>query len=239
MYSLARKIFSWNFDNLKAIAWQRLCEALCVVGSIKEVGKTLLKMGDPLPEDKRELAHGSILQEIVMRMGQITLLTWTGESSASNSCLPSSPAVYSQPPFVPPCVERGELKKRVDELRDVIPLGDAMMIYGRVTRLQPVRFTNFRLLLPCIVFDVTNINTEQGNVYRVETTSLGDVEFTTADSLPLKDPQRLVFVDLRIHSFQQSHNVSATSLQDTAMLDVQSTSKASSDVDVERFIDCS
>ena len=156
-------------------------------------------MVSQLAEEEKEPTHGHILEEIVTRSGQVRLLEWTGKSSTCNSCLPSSPAVYSQHPFVPPCLEQDELDKRTDELRAVFPLVDALVIYDRVTRLQPVRFAHFRLLLPCIVFGVRSLRKEQENVYRAKTAELGDVGFTTADSLPLEEPRRLVFVDLRIH----------------------------------------
>ncbi|KAG9309663.1 hypothetical protein JVU11DRAFT_10332 [Chiua virens] len=89
-------IFNWNFENLKVIAWQRACERLYATGSAKEVGDTLLKMVSPLPENEKEPAHGHILEELITRSGDVTLLAWTGKSSTCNSCLPSSPAgLYS------------------------------------------------------------------------------------------------------------------------------------------------
>ena len=166
-------------------------------------------MVSPLAEDEKEPAHGHILQEVVTRTGQVTLLAWTGKSSACNSCLPSSPAVYSQFSFTHPCFEGDELKKRTDKLKDVIALTDALVIYGRVTRLQPIRFVHFRLHLPCIVFGVTSVKREQGDLYHAEAIGLGGVQFTTTDSLPLKEPWRLVFVDLRIHGLQQSCGTAA------------------------------
>jgi len=78
-------IFGWKFDNLKAIAWQRLCETLYISGRIKELGEMLEEIVNPLAGDEKEPVHGHILQEIVTRTGQVTLLTWTGKSSACNS----------------------------------------------------------------------------------------------------------------------------------------------------------
>ena len=189
-------------------------------------------MVSPLAEDEKEPTHGHILEEIVTRSGQVSLLAWTGKSSTCNSCLPSSPAVYSQHPFVPPCPEQDELDKRTDELQAVFPPADALVIYGRVTRLQPVRFAHFRLHLPCIVFGVRSLRKEQEDVYHAKTIGLGDVEFTTADSLPLKEPRRLVFVDLRIHGLIDPHD--AATREDRLESDAESISDlGNSAVDTE------
>ena len=203
--SLAWQIFNWNFDRIEAIAWQRWCESLYDSGRIKEVGETLLKMVGPLAKDEKESAHGRILEAIVTRSSEMTLLAWTGKSSKCNSCLPSSPAVYSSHQFVPPFLPRAELEKRTSELRAVFPIIDAMVIYGRLTRPQPVRFAHFHLHLPCVVFGVTHLRKVEGNIYLAQTTGLGDVEFTTAGPLPLKEPGKLVFVDTRIHGLQKPH----------------------------------
>ncbi|KAG9309660.1 hypothetical protein JVU11DRAFT_10329 [Chiua virens] len=198
-------IFNWNFKNLKSIAWQRACERLYATGSMKEVGDTLLKMVTPLPENKKERAHGDILQEIINRSGEVTLLAWTGKSSTCNSCLPSSPAVYAQTQLTLLPLEEDELDKRIAKLRAIVALPDALMAYGSVTCSQPARFAHFRLLLPCINFRVKTLKKEQENVYHAETVGLGDVEFTTADSLPLKQPRKLIFVNPWIHHLRKWH----------------------------------
>ena len=205
MYSLAWQIFNWNFDRIEVIAWQRLCESLYDSGRIKEVGEILLKMVAPLAEDEKESAHGRILEAIVTHSKEATLLAWTGKSSKCNSCLPSSPAVYGSHPSVPLFLPQAELEKRTSELRGVFSLVDAVVVYDRLTRLQPIRFAHFRLLLPCIVLGVTHLRKVEEKVYLAQTTGLGDVEFTTADALPLKDPRKLVFVDARIHGLQKPH----------------------------------
>lgn len=208
--SLACKIFNWDFDGLAATAWYAQCKTLYTSGCMDELGEALEKMVSPLAQDEKEPEHGRILQGLVTRAGEVTLLAWAGQSSMCNSCLPSSPTVYSKPPFIPPRLEGDKLVKRTDELRSIISSYDAGMIYGRVTRIQPVRFTHFRLHLPCIVFSVTSLEREQENVYRAETIELGDVQFTTADSLPLKHSRRLVFADLRIHGLQKPDSAAAS-----------------------------
>ncbi|KAF8556822.1 hypothetical protein OG21DRAFT_1482737 [Imleria badia] len=43
-----------------------------------------------------EAALGHLLEEIVARSGDVTVLVWTGKSSPYNNCLPATLAVYSQ-----------------------------------------------------------------------------------------------------------------------------------------------
>ena len=205
IYSVAWQIFNWNFDRIEAVAWQHLCESLYDSGCMKEVGETLLKMVGPLAEDEKEYAHGRILEAIVTRSREATLLEWTGKSSKCNSCLPSSPAVYGSHPSVPLFLPQAELEKRTSELRAIFSLIDAVVVHARLTRLQPIRFSHFRLLLPCVVFGVTHLRKVEENVYLAQTTGLGDVEFTTAYTLSLKEPGKLVFVDTRIHGLQKPH----------------------------------
>ena len=184
----------------------------------------------PLAEDEKEPAHGRILQEIVTRTGQVTLLVWTGKSSACNSCLPNSPAVYSQFSAIPPYFEGDELRRRTDKLRDVIALTDALVIYGRVTPLQPIRFAHFRLHLPCIVFGVIALKREQGNSYHAQAVGLGGVRFTTTDSLSLKEAWKLAFVDIRIHGLQQPRSTT-TSLENALASEAESNSVTSAEMD--------
>ncbi|KAG9309666.1 WD40-repeat-containing domain protein [Chiua virens] len=165
-------VFNWDFENLKLIAWERLCQTLYTSRSLKELGETLLKIAShSTTEEEKEAMHGQILQEIVTRSREFTILPF-GED---------------------------ELEKRAAELRKIFPVADALVTYSWITRSQPVRFTHFRLHLPCIVFRAKRLQRLQRDVYCAETAALGDVEFTTGDSLSLKDARRLVFVNPWIH----------------------------------------
>ncbi|KAI6041670.1 hypothetical protein EDC04DRAFT_3109673 [Pisolithus marmoratus] len=50
-------------------------------------------------------ALGHLLEEIVARLGEVTVLAWLGKSSSYNSCLPAAIAVYGQTPYNPPSLE--------------------------------------------------------------------------------------------------------------------------------------
>lgn len=76
---------------------------------------------------------------------------------------------------------------------------ETLSIYRQVNSLPPARFATRRLHLPCIVFPVRRPGIQEmrrgsGKLYCARVSGLGNVEFTTADDLPLHEPQRFVFV---------------------------------------------
>ncbi|KAI6041676.1 hypothetical protein EDC04DRAFT_3139608 [Pisolithus marmoratus] len=143
-------------------------------------------------------ALGHLLEEIVARVGEVTVLAWAGQSSSYNSCLPASTAVYKQTPYNPPSLEEEGMQACITELRGKLPQREALIIYKKIKSLRSARFATRRLHLPCIVFSVRGLHTQKllrGNekLYRAEVLGLGNVEFTTADDLPQHEPQKFVF----------------------------------------------
>ncbi|KAF8550593.1 TPR-like protein [Imleria badia] len=141
---------------------------------------------------------GHLLEDIVARTGDITVIAWTGKSLPYNSTLPASLAVYSQIPYSPPPMEVNELDTCVEQLRAQLAPQAALSFYYRVIQLPRATFANRCLQLPCIVFYITKIGVQelcssQGNLYRATVSFLGKVEFRTADLMPLKMPWKLVF----------------------------------------------
>jgi hypothetical protein len=147
-----------------------------------------------------DAALGHLLEEIVARSGEVTVLDWTGMSSPYNSCLPATLAVYHHTPRnTSPAIEDAEMDVRVGALRDSLSHTEAMLIHDRVTRLPPARFANRRLYLPCIIFAVKRLSVEdfgsgQENRYRARVSGIGYVEFQTSDRLSLMEPRKLIFV---------------------------------------------
>ncbi|KAI6041619.1 hypothetical protein EDC04DRAFT_1223886 [Pisolithus marmoratus] len=144
-------------------------------------------------------ALGHLLEEIVARFGEVTVLAWSGKSSSYNSCLPASASVYSQTPYHPPPLRGEEMETCITELRGKLSQKDALSVYNQISSLPPARFATRRLHLPCIVFSVRKLvmqDLHRGNekLYRARVSGLGRVEFTTADDLPLHTLQKLVFV---------------------------------------------
>ncbi|KAI5982356.1 hypothetical protein EDC04DRAFT_1834113 [Pisolithus marmoratus] len=143
-------------------------------------------------------ALGHLLEEIVARSGEVTVLAWTGKSSSYNSCLPASVSVYSQTPYSPPSLEGEEMETRITELRGKLPQLEVLNISNQISRLPPARFATRRLHLPCIVFPVRRLGIQElrrGNaekLYRARVAGLGNVEFTSTDDLPLHEPRKFV-----------------------------------------------
>ena len=65
----------------------------------------------------KKTALGQLLENIVARSGDVTVIAWTGKSLPYNSALPDSLAVYSKIPYSPPPMEANELDTRVEQLR--------------------------------------------------------------------------------------------------------------------------
>ena len=159
-------------------------------------------------------ALGHLLEEIVSRSGEVTVLDWTGQSSPYNSCLPATLAVYSRPPHAPTAINDAEMGARVAALRNPFPQAYVMPICNHVTRLLPARSANCRLHLPCVIFSVQKLRLQdarsgQGNHYRARVSGIGDVNFQASDRLSLKEPRRLVFVHPWIRNLRDPLNRSA------------------------------
>ncbi|KAF8437301.1 hypothetical protein L210DRAFT_3631847 [Boletus edulis BED1] len=146
-----------------------------------------------------DAALGHLLEEIVSRSGEVTVLSWIGKSSSYNSYLPATLAVYSEPPGSSPTINDVDMNMHIATLRNSLSQTDATLIYDRITRLPPSRFANRRLYLPCIVFTVRRLGTHvfangQEHRYRARISGIGDVEFQTSDRLPLAEPRKLILV---------------------------------------------
>ncbi|KAI6008658.1 hypothetical protein EDC04DRAFT_3095226 [Pisolithus marmoratus] len=142
-------------------------------------------------------ALGHLLEEIVARSGEVTVIAWSGKSSSYNSCLPTSVSVYSQTPYNPPSLEGEEMESRITELRGKLPQQVILDIRDQIDSLPPARFATRRLHLPCIFFPVRRLVQwlREGNekLYHAKVSGLGNVEFTTADNLALHEPHKFVF----------------------------------------------
>ncbi|KAI9567824.1 hypothetical protein HD554DRAFT_838174 [Boletus coccyginus] len=143
-------------------------------------------------------ALGRLLEEIVHRSGDVTVLAWTGCSSQFNSCLPAEIAVYKEPPQPVSSSDANKLRTRAVELQSLLPREAAVAIYDRITKLPKASFVSRRLRLPCIVFSVDRLTVvtdgPQWRVYRASVSMLGDVRIRTVDSLPQREPHRLLLV---------------------------------------------
>ncbi|KAG8221678.1 hypothetical protein J3R82DRAFT_1963 [Butyriboletus roseoflavus] len=123
-------------------------------------------------------ALGRLLEEIVHRSGDVTVLAWTGNSSRFNSCLPAEIAVYEEPPQMVSPSNANKLRAQAVELRSLWPREAAVAMYGRIAKLPKA----------------SGISMVINGVYRASVSVLGDVRIKTANPLPLRDPGRLLLV---------------------------------------------
>lgn len=148
-------------------------------------------------------ALGRLLEEIIHRSGDVTVLAWTGSSSRFNSCLPAEIVVYKEPPQTVSLSDLNKLRARAVEIQSLLSQEAVVEFYCQIKNLPKASFANRRLSLPCITFAIDKltlvINGPQWRLYRAYVSALGDVNIKTADLLPLREPHRLLLVHPWIH----------------------------------------
>ena len=138
-------------------------------------------------------AVGRLLEYILTRSDNVTLLAWTGSSGSDHSYLPADLIVYNQivPPHVPLPIETAEMDGMVVALRSSLPdLSLTTTLYERLYDLPPLSLVAGRLRLPGIVFPLVGLaqiseqDSESGPpVYRATSPMLGDVVIKTIANL--------------------------------------------------------
>jgi len=146
----------------------------------------------------QERAVGRLLQEVLTRSGDVSILAWTGKASEYNSCLPAEISVYHKTasPYVPSSIEDGKMDALVTKLWTSSTIVEsAMMLYDRVIVLPSPRLASRRLGLSCIMFPlgplVLSGNSPQ-RVYHTTTSAFGTIEIKTTEDL--SDLSNLVLV---------------------------------------------
>ncbi|KAI9571015.1 hypothetical protein HD554DRAFT_2238635 [Boletus coccyginus] len=80
----------------------------------------------------QQWAVGRLLQEVLTRSGDVTILTWMGKASDYNSCLSVEISMYHEPalPYVPSLIKDEEMDGLVTELQTSLKTVEpAMMLY--------------------------------------------------------------------------------------------------------------
>jgi len=95
--------------------------------------------------------------ELMGRLGDATVLGWTGQSSSYNSCIPASLSFHPKSPQGSLAIEDAEMDGRISELKSSMSQTQAMLIYNQVMRLPSARFSHRKLYLPCILFQVQKL----------------------------------------------------------------------------------
>lgn len=140
-------------------------------------------------------ALGRLLEAVLYRSGDATILAWTGRASDHNSCLPAEITVYVEDlsSFVPSPIERGQMAMMISAVQlSSTHQESAIQLYDRVVRLPSPRLVSSRLSLSCIAFPITSpedmstcgdSTDDPARHYTVMASALGRVDIKTTDEL--------------------------------------------------------
>ena len=175
-------------------------------------------------------ALGRLLEAVLHRSGDATILAWAGKASGHNSCLPAEITVYAEDvsSFVPPPIERSQLETAISAVQlSSIHQESAIQLYDRVVHLPSPHLVNSRLNLSCIAFPLTSpevftfgdSNDTPARIYTAISSALGKVEIKTTDELAGLDNLVLVhpwldsLLDPIVTSPRQSDDANSDSRQ--------------------------
>jgi len=137
-------------------------------------------------------AVGRLLEHVLARSVNVTILAWTGISGSNHSYLPLVLTVYDQvvPPHVPQPIKTAEMDG-MTALQSSLPDPTlATQLYEQLHRLPPLSLLAGRLRLPGLVFalnDLERLSKHKSNsvlpVYRATTPILGEIRISTKDNL--------------------------------------------------------
>ncbi|KAG1898998.1 uncharacterized protein F5891DRAFT_1190181 [Suillus fuscotomentosus] len=134
-------------------------------------------------------ALGQLLQEIVARSWDITVLDWVRQPSKFNSCLPADITTYAAPPCILLYLSEDEIQTAISLLRHTVAMDKALKLYNQLNNMSYPGFANCRLRLPCIVFPVTEVRQRPGAAegtlfsYGVKADGFDDLLITTEERL--------------------------------------------------------
>ena len=137
--------------------------------------------------ETKEDAIGRLLEEIMSRSGDISILNWAGEGSSYHSCFPSDITSYHT--VLPLQDFQGNTVERPSIFWKILSFRTAWKLRRTLSELSPPQMINHRLILSCIVHPVKTLrrqpscsNTE-GYIYQIEATGLRPLEITLPDRL--------------------------------------------------------
>jgi len=138
-------------------------------------------------------AVGRLLEHILTRSDNVTILAWTGISGSNHSYLPLDLTVYDQvvPPHVPQPIETAKMDSIIKALQSSLPDPSlSHRLYQRLCSLPPLSLIAGRLRLSGLVFPLNGLERLPNHkpdallpVYRAMTPVLGEVRIVTKDNL--------------------------------------------------------
>ncbi|KAI6040985.1 hypothetical protein EDC04DRAFT_3110447 [Pisolithus marmoratus] len=100
--------------------------------------------------ESAEHALGRLLAEIILGSGDVSVLDWVGEASSFNSCFPANLVPYQTVPRI----------QRIPSdpaRRNDLDFEKSQKLYSKLAGLPRAGFVNNKLMLPCIIHQVTEV----------------------------------------------------------------------------------
>ena len=129
-------------------------------------------------------ALGRLLAEVISKSGETSILDWVGQSSTFHSCFPATIAPYRTLPTQLPSPDL----TTPPNIRFVI-LRSVRKMHKALSHLSFIRFINYKLILPCIVYHInaialTCVDTNTAtHVHRIEASGLEPIEIVLSQAL--------------------------------------------------------
>ena len=151
--------------------------------------------------ETKEHAIGRLLEEIISRLGDISILHWAGEGSSYHSCFPCDITSYHT--VLPLQDFQGDIVEQPSILWKAFSSRTARKLRSTLARLPAPQMVNHRIILPCIVHPVktlrqqpSNSNT-RGYVYQIEATGLLPLETLLSNRLQDNSRSKLRYFLIR------------------------------------------
>lgn len=157
-------------------------------------------------------ALGRLLETVLHRLGDATILAWTDQASDYNSYLPAEISAYAKDitSLLPSVIEHGQTETTTSTVQlSSIHQESAIQLYDRVVHLPSPCLISSRLSLSCIAFPITlplaeaistcgDSTDSRAHLYTATASALGRVEIKT--TYELAGLEILVLVDPWIES---------------------------------------
>ncbi|KAL4067391.1 hypothetical protein V8B97DRAFT_1975711 [Scleroderma yunnanense] len=152
--------------------------------------------------EAKEKALGRLLQEIISQSGNTSVLDWVGVASSFHSCFPTTITPYYRIPYAPTTLSNAALRRSISRLREFVSPDDALSLYRKLGNLPLPRFSNRRLVLPCIAHQVRAVKRRRTHlnnyVYEIKAKGLKPLEIMSPDELNEEPQTSLPYILIRI-----------------------------------------
>jgi len=148
--------------------------------------------------ESAENALGRLLAEVISKSGDTSILDWIGQSSAFHTCFPAAITSYQSLPLSFPALTTPP-STCTNCKHSLI---DARKMHQALSDLPLAKFTNFRLILPCIVHRIehmtlTQVDTSTAtHVHQIQAAGLAPIDIALSKRLE-NTAKRIPYVLIR------------------------------------------